>query len=168
MTLTDSTATAPSAVSSRTASDAAEHFRAKLAFETDASDVYADQQAGEEFILLDTRSRAAWDQGHAVGAVHLPTREIDAQVPARYAAGTRFVVYCWSPGCNGGDKAALALSLLGFQVRLMIGGYEYWAREGYPVTTALGTTRRDVDELVGPRAAGTRTTHSAAAVSCDC
>ncbi|THG36141.1 hypothetical protein E6C70_00935 [Glaciibacter flavus] len=142
---------------------AVRHFRAKLAFETDASDVYADQQSGAEFVLVDTRSQAAWDQGHAVGAVHLPTRQIEAEVPGRYPAGTRFVVYCWSPGCNGGDKAALALSLLGYEVRLMIGGFEYWAREGYPVGTALGTVRRDVDELVGPRAAGW-----SSSVSCDC
>ncbi|MEJ3405157.1 rhodanese-like domain-containing protein [Rathayibacter sp. YIM 133350] len=141
--------------------DTVAFFRAKLALETDASDVFADQQEGAPLVLVDTRSQAAWDQGHAAGAVHIPTRQIEQEVPARYAAGTRFVVYCWSPGCNGGDKAALALASLGYDVKLMIGGFEYWAREGYPVETALGTVRRDVDELVGPRS-------TAAAISCDC
>jgi len=142
------------------------HFRAKLALETDASDVYADLQDGADFVLIDTRSQLAWDQGHAAGAVHLPTSRITGEVPARYPTGTRFVVYCWSPGCNGGDKAALALALLGYEVKLMIGGFEYWAREGYPVETAIGTVRRDVDELVGPRGAGLTT--SVAGISCDC
>ena len=96
--------------------------------------------------------------------MHLPTARITEEVPLRYPAGTRFVVYCWSPGCNGGDKAALALALLGYEVQLMIGGFEYWAREGYPVETSIGTVRRDVDELVGPRSAAT----SVAGISCDC
>ena len=142
------------------------HFRAKLALETDASDVYAELQDGAEFVLIDTRSQLAWDQGHAAGAVHLPTARITDEVPGRYPAGTRFVVYCWSPGCNGGDKAALALALLGYEAKLMIGGFEYWAREGYPVETSSGTVRRDVDELVGPRSSGLAA--SVAGISCDC
>lgn len=145
------------------------HFRAKLALETDASDVYAALQDGADFVLIDTRSLRAWDQGHAAGAVHLPTARITDEVPARYPEGTRFVVYCWSPGCNGGDKAALALALLGYEAKLMIGGFEYWAREGYPVETSIGTVRRDVDELVGPRSsAGVGSAASVAGISCDC
>ena len=43
-----------------------------------------------------------------------------------------FVVYCWGPGCNGATKAAFKLSELGFAVKEMIGGIEYWEKEGYP------------------------------------
>ena len=56
--------------------DARSYFSAKLANETDASDVYAAQRAGEQLILVDVRSTAAWDQGHISGAVHLQYREI--------------------------------------------------------------------------------------------
>ncbi|AMB60471.1 sulfurtransferase [Microterricola viridarii] len=127
------------------------HFRAKLAFETDASDVYAELSAGTaSFVLLDTRGDAAWEQGRAAGAIHLPTARITSDAEALFPAGTNIVVYCWSPGCNGSTKAALALALLGYPVREMIGGFEYWAREGYPVQTDTGTATRAVDELVGP------------------
>ena len=68
------------------------------------------------------------------------------------------VTYCWGPGCNGATRAALALSLLGYRVREMIGGFEYWAREGLPVETADGRHRPAVDPLTAP----------AAAVSCGC
>lgn len=136
------------------------HFRAKLAFETDASDVYAEQQAASQsFVLIDTRSDAAWAQGRAVGAVHLPTARIAAEAPGLFAPGTNLVVYCWSPGCNGSTKAALTLALLGYEVREMIGGFEYWAREGYPVQTDAGVSTHSVDPLVGPAQAG---------VSCAC
>lgn len=157
-----------------TSEAAALHFRAKLAFETDASDVYAEMQSAEQrgtaergapsFVLVDTRSDAAWAQGRAAGAVHLPTARIAAEAGALFAPGTKLVVYCWSPGCNGGTKAALALSLLGYEVREMIGGFEYWAREGYPVQTDAGTAARPVDPLVGPASGST----AGAGVSCAC
>lgn len=143
-----------------TAEQAVAHFRAKLAFETDASDVFVEQQAPTaSFVLVDTRSDAAWAQGRAVGAVHLPTARIASEAAELFAPGTNLVVYCWSPGCNGSTKAALALALLGYEVREMIGGFEYWAREGYPVETDSGVNSHAVDPLVGPSGAG---------ISCDC
>jgi rhodanese-related sulfurtransferase len=48
------------------------------------------------------------------------------------------VVYCWGPACNAATKAAARLSALGFQVKEMIGGLEYWRHEGYAVEGALG------------------------------
>lgn len=147
-----------------TSEQAVAHFRAKLEFETDASDVAAEQRAGTPgFVLVDTRSDAAWAQGRAAGAVHLPTARIATEASTLFAPGTTLVVYCWSPGCNGGTKAALALSLLGYEVREMIGGFEYWAREGYPVQTDAGVQARPVDPLVGP-ASGI----ASAGVSCAC
>jgi hypothetical protein len=35
-------------------------------------------------------------------------------------------------------------------VREMIGGFEYWAREGLPVRTADGVSRPAVDPLTAP------------------
>ena len=108
-------------------------------------------------MVLDTRSREAWDAGHVPGAVHLPGREIAERAPAELDRSVPVVAYCWGPGCNGATRAALALSLLGFRVREMLGGFEYWAREGLPVATADGVHRRDADPLTTPTA-----------VRCDC
>jgi 3-mercaptopyruvate sulfurtransferase SseA len=61
------------------------------------------------------------------------------------------VVYCWGPGCNGAQKAALEFAKLGRPVKEMLGGFEYWAREGFPVETGGGTvTRRAPDPLTAP------------------
>jgi rhodanese-related sulfurtransferase len=46
------------------------------------------------------------------------------------------VVYCWGPGCNGADIAAARLTAQGRQVKTMLGGFEYWVREGQPVEGA--------------------------------
>ena len=137
--------------------DAAAHFARRLAVETDVSDVAAALDSGEPgFVLLDSRSAEAWAQGHVPGAVHLPGREIAARADAELDRAVPVVTYCWGPGCNGATRAALALALLGFRVREMIGGFEYWAREGFAVETADGVHRPEVDPLTAP------------AVSCGC
>jgi rhodanese-related sulfurtransferase len=132
--------------------EARRHFAARLAFETDASDVAADLAAGTPgIVVVDTRSAESWAQGHVEGAVHLPTAEIAARAAALVPEGATVVVYCWGPGCNGAQKAALEFAKLGRPVKEMIGGFEYWAREGYPVATASGAvTRRSPDPLTAP------------------
>jgi rhodanese-related sulfurtransferase len=124
----------------------AAHYAAKLAVETDASDVWAARQAGEVFHLVDVRGQAAWDQGHAVGALHIPRQQLAERV-GELGEGIPVVVYCWSPGCNGGAKGALELARLGVPVKEMLGGFEYWAREGYPVEAASGPLDYETDKL---------------------
>jgi rhodanese-related sulfurtransferase len=111
---------------------------AKLEFETDPSDVHAALARGAELVVVDVRSAAAWRQGRVRGAVHLPAGDIAARGGALLDQGRPVVVYCWGPGCNGATKAALALAELGFSAGEMIGGFEYWAREGLPVDTDRG------------------------------
>lgn len=128
--------------------DAASYFAAKLAYETDASDVYAAQRAGEDVVLLDVRSDEAWRQGRITGARHLPYRDIPTRAPRELAGVGEVIVYCWSPGCNAGTKAAAALAGLGIAVREMIGGYEYWVREGQPTENDEGPLPRTFDPTV--------------------
>jgi rhodanese-related sulfurtransferase len=131
--------------------DAAAHFARRLAVETDVSDVAAALESGVPgFVLLDSRSTEAWGQGHVPGALHLPGREIAARADVELDRSVPVVTYCWGPGCNGATRAALALALLGFRVREMIGGLEYWAREGLPVETADGVRSPVIDPLTAP------------------
>ena len=114
-------------------SDAHRHFTDRLRFETDAADVAADLRAGDTpYTILDVRSPKAYAFGHVPGALSVPSPTIDAEVAAALPAGL-LVIYCWGPGCNGAHKAAAALASHGRQVKEMIGGFEYWAREGQPI-----------------------------------
>lgn len=138
---------------------AAAHFAARLSFEADVSDVHADLEAGVTgLVVVDSRGDEAWRQGHLPGAVHLPSREIAARAAEVVPPGTAVVTYCWGPGCNGATRAALEFAKLGYPVKEMIGGYEYWIREGLPVRIATGLTSRPVDDLTAP----------VFAISCDC
>jgi rhodanese-related sulfurtransferase len=135
---------------------AAAHFLARLSFETDVSDVHTALEAGTPgLVVVDSRGVAAWRQGHLPGAVHLPTAEIAARADV-VPPDSLVVTYCWGPGCNGATRAALEFARLGRPVKEMIGGFEYWVREGLPVVTPEGLVRRRVDDL------------TAAAVVCDC
>lgn len=141
--------------------EATEHFAAKLRFETDPSDVAAAFAAGEESVLVDARGHASWHQGRIAGAIHLPHAEIPERAADLIPITTPVVVYCWGPGCNGSTRAALQFSLLGYTVKEMIGGFEYWAREGLEIVDDSGPITRAVDTLTAPRAAG-------GVISCDC
>lgn len=142
--------------------EAVRHFAARLSFETDVSDVAArilGRSEPEGMVVVDTRSTESWDQGHIPGALHLPTAEIAGRAATLIPRDATVVVHCWGPGCNGATKAALLFAELGFPVKEMIGGFEYWAREGLPVETAAGTVaRRSPDPLTAP----------VTTVSCDC
>ncbi|GAA3623666.1 hypothetical protein GCM10022200_02390 [Microbacterium awajiense] len=128
--------------------DALTHFTTKLAHETDPSDVYAAQKAGEPIVIVDVRGDDAWAQGRVPGAVHMPYREIAQRAPVEIPADADVVVYCWSPGCNAGAKGGAEFAKLGYRVREMIGGYEYWAREGQPLENDEGPLPRTFDATV--------------------
>jgi rhodanese-related sulfurtransferase len=146
--------TAPAA-----SADAVAHFAARLTFEADVSDVHADLHAAVEgLVVVDSRSEESWNQGHIPGAVHLPTRQITERAPGLIRTDTTVVTYCWGPGCNGATRAALAFARLGYQVKEMIGGYEYWVREGFTVQTATGQLTQPTDPLTAP----------VSAISCGC
>lgn len=128
-------------------SDATEYFRKKLDFEIAVRDVLEGLPAGE-FVVVDSRGHAAWEQGHVPGALHLATAQIPDQANALIPAGTAVVVYSWGPGCHASTFAALAFAELGYPVREMVGGIEYWARSGLPVETSDGVATAPSDPLV--------------------
>jgi rhodanese-related sulfurtransferase len=132
------------------------HFAGRLSFEADVSDVHADLHLiGRAFVLIDSRSAEAWDQGRIPGALHLAALQIarrtaEGSLAALIAPGTPVVTYCWGPACNGATRAALEFAKLGYPVKEMIGGFEYWVREGFAYDSAWGLREPAVDPLAAP------------------
>lgn len=113
-------------------SEANAHFRARLAHEADPADVAKAIAAhAVDFTLVDCRPGATYDKTHLPGAISLPWQDITAEAAAELPAGL-LVTYCWGPSCNAATKGAERLSGFGRQVKEMIGGIEYWIREGHP------------------------------------
>ncbi|MBP1967860.1 rhodanese-like domain-containing protein [Paenibacillus aceris] len=117
------------------------HYMNKLSVETDVADVRYDMQHGvADFVLIDVRSSKAYAECHIPGAINLPSNQIDEVTTAALSLSKEqvIVVYCWGPACNGGTKGAARLSGLGFKVKEMLGGIEYWRKEGNEVEGTLG------------------------------
>ena len=117
--------------------DAAAHFSATFAYETDCWDVQdalADSEPG--FILLDVRSPELFARGHVPGAINLPHRKIIASKLAEWPADTLFVTYCAGPHCNGAARGAIRLAALNRRVKVMPGGVTGWVDEGFDLSIA--------------------------------
>ena len=110
----------------------------KLRFHTDSWDLSLDLKAGvSEIIVIDARSRDAYDAGHIPGATRFPHREMSAQTTARLDRSKVYVVYCDGIGGNASTKGAHKLARLGFRTKELLGGLDWWSRDGHPVMVSL-------------------------------
>ena len=115
------------------------HFAAKLSVECDPADLKRDLERGTaRLVVIDARSARDFDECHIPGAVNLPYRSITAETMTQFPEDVTFVTYCWGPSCNASTRAAYRISALGLKVKELIGGIEYWRREGHPVEGILG------------------------------
>ena len=121
-----------------------DYFARRLQFETDPADVAAALADGG-LTLVDARSERAYATAHLPGAISLARAGVEGLPEGP------LVVYCWSPGCNGATKACAKLVAAGrAEVKEMIGGFEYWVREGFAVEGEHAARfRADTDGLVG-------------------
>jgi rhodanese-related sulfurtransferase len=109
----------------------------KLRFHTDSWDLSVDLKAAlPEIVVIDARSREAYIAGHIPGAVSFPHREMNAETTASMDRSTVYVVYCDGIGCNASTKGAYKLALLGFRTKELLGGLDWWRRDGHPVTVS--------------------------------
>jgi rhodanese-related sulfurtransferase len=118
--------------------EALAHFSDAFRFETDCADVHAAMITGEgpDFVLVDVRSHALYDQGHVPGALSIPHGKLVASKLATFPPDTLFVVYCAGPHCNGAARGAMRLAALGRPVKLMAGGITGWLDEGFALQHA--------------------------------
>jgi rhodanese-related sulfurtransferase len=124
---------------------ALEYLRGKLAFYADAADLAHDLEQGVPGIaVVDARTVEAYRAGHIPGALSLPHRTMDAQSTAHLDRGLVYVVYCDGIGCNASTKGAYRLASLGFRVKELIGGLDWWKRDGYAVAAGAEQGRLGV------------------------
>ena len=114
-----------------TNTDQLNHYKRKLAFETDSWDLYKMLGRDEPVVVVDGRSADAYAREHIPGAVNLPHREIGPDSTASLDRSKLYVCYCDGIGCNASTRTALKLLMLGFEVRELMGGLDWWRRDGY-------------------------------------
>ena len=81
--------------------------------------------------VIDWRSAQGHSREHIPGATSLPHREICLETTKLLDRSRTCLCYCAGIGCNASTKTALKLLNLGCQARELIGGLNWWKRDGY-------------------------------------
>jgi rhodanese-related sulfurtransferase len=113
-------------------------YEAKLRYEIDSWDLFVALKDGERLMVIDARSNEAYEREHIPHAVNIPHREMNEQRLSHLDRSLMYVTYCDGIGCNASTKGALNMARLGFTVKELIGGIEWWKRDGYATEGAEG------------------------------
>jgi rhodanese-related sulfurtransferase len=109
-------------------------FLTKLALHTDSWDVAEDLRNGvKDVVVVDTRTTEYYQRGHIPGAVSFPHRTMTEASTTHLDRSKTYVTYCDGIGCNASTKGAFKLASLGFKVKELLGGLDFWLRDGHPV-----------------------------------
>jgi rhodanese-related sulfurtransferase len=124
------------------------HYANKLAFETDSWDLKVALESGEKVLVIDARSPEAYQREHIPGALNIPHRTMNAETTKSLDRTALVVTYCDGIGCNASTKGAMNMTKLGFRVKELMGGLDWWKRDGH-------------------QTAGNAASHPTAACGCD-
>lgn len=116
------------------------HYENKLAFEMDPSDLFDALNKGENVVPLDARRAFGYEAEHIPGAINIPHREMNEECTKHLDKDAVYVTYCDGIGCNASTKGALNMAKLGFKVKELIGGIEWWKFDGYATEGAKANT----------------------------
>ena len=106
-------------------------YQRKLEYEMDSADLREALANGEPIVVIDGRSAGDYAAEHIPGAISLPHRDISFNTTESLDKSKLYVCYCDGIGCNASTKTAMKLLTLGFQVRELIGGLDWWKRDGH-------------------------------------
>src|SRR6185437_6512247 len=106
-------------------------YQEKLAYEIDSADLEAALENGQELVVVDGRSREAYEKEHIPGAISIPHRSISQESLASLSRAPVYVAYCDGIGCSASTKTAIKLATSGFRVKELIGGLDWLKRDGH-------------------------------------
>lgn len=118
------------------------HYENKLKYEIDSYDLWESITLGKDIVVVDARSAEAYAERHIPGAVNIPHRTMVSETTADLDKNALYVTYCDGIGCNASTKGALNMARLGFNVRELMGGLDWWVRDGYETEGLQATEGR--------------------------
>ena len=121
-----------------------EFYEDKLAFETDSWDVFEAISKGTDTIVIDARSKEAYDFEHIPNAINIPHRTMTQENTSTLDKSKTYVTYCDGIGCNASTKGALNMTKLGFKTKELLGGLDWWKRDGYETSGKNAKARTSI------------------------
>jgi len=107
------------------------YYQSKLEFEIDSVDLFESLELKQKTQIIDARKLNAFNNEHIPFSISLPHREINFETTKHLDKSILYIVYCDGIGCNASTKGALKLAELGFKTKELIGGIDWWKRDGY-------------------------------------
>ena len=80
---------------------------------------------------MDARSAEVYTERHILVAFNIPHRTMGHKSTAHPGRDALYVTYCDGIWRNASTKGALNLAKLGFNVKELMGGLDWWIRDGY-------------------------------------
>jgi len=108
-----------------------EFYEKKLKYEIDSWDLSESIKHDTDIIIIDTRAEEVFKIEHIPTAINIPHRTMSEITTKNLDRSKIYVTYCDGIGCNASTKGALNLAKLGFNVRELLGGLDWWKRDGY-------------------------------------
>lgn len=103
------------------------HYEDKLKYEIDSWDL-SEALKDNKTVVIDARSFSAYEQEHIPGAINIPPRTMNEETTKHLDKNMLYVTYCDGIGCNASTKGALNMTKLGFKVKELLGGLDWWIR----------------------------------------
>ena len=107
------------------------YYEAKLAFEMDPADLFYALENTPNYVVIDTRQTHGFIKEHIPTAINFPHREMNKESTQHLDKNKTYICYCDGIGCNGSTRGALKMAKLGFKVKELIGGIEWWKKDGF-------------------------------------
>lgn len=96
-------------------------------------------ESREPITVIDVRNRAAYDQVHIPGALHIPLEDLKDRL-GEIDGNKTVVLYCTSPNRSMSLEGAMTLYRVGFsRVAVLEGGLQSWYSTGYPIEGTILT-----------------------------
>jgi rhodanese-related sulfurtransferase len=107
------------------------YYEDKLNYELDSSDLYQMMIRNENIIVIDTRTEECYNRLHIPNSINIPHRNMNEINTKNLDKSYLYVTYCDGIGCNASTKGALNMLKLNFKVKELLGGLDWWIRDGY-------------------------------------
>jgi rhodanese-related sulfurtransferase len=111
-----------------------QHYENKLKYEIDSWDLSEAIKNKENIIVLDVRSKELYEVEHIPVALNFPHRTMNEESTKDLDKEMLYICYCDGIGCNASTKGALNMAKLGFKTKELMGGLDWWKRDGHKTT----------------------------------
>ena len=107
------------------------YYEEKLKYEIDSWDLKIALDNNDKTMAIDTRSSEAYEYSHIPSAINIPHKNMNKDTTSHLDRRITYVTYCDGIGCNASTKGALNMRKLGFKVKELLGGLDWWIRDGH-------------------------------------